>query len=59
MVRASGAARRDQSLYLGTYKKVSNYNGHIAYELEGKDRLYIYFYSSPVRKRERKTFKKV
>ncbi len=48
-MRASGPAKRDQSLYLGTYNKISNYNGHLAYELEGKEQLYIYYYSSPVR----------
>ena len=49
MVKASGNAKQDQSLYLGTYNKISNYNGHHAYEREGKERLYIYFYSSLVR----------
>ncbi len=49
MVRASGAAKRDQSLYLGTYRRISNYNGHYAYEYEGKEQLFIYYYSSPVR----------
>ena len=48
MVKASGNAKQDQSLYLGTYIKISNYNGHHAYEREGKERLYIYFYSSLV-----------
>ena len=37
-----------QSLYLGTYRKISNYNNHFAYKLEGKEQLYIYYYSSPV-----------
>ena len=49
MVKASGNAKQDQSLYIGTYTKISNYNGHHAYEREGKERLYIYFYSSLVR----------
>ena len=48
MVRATGNAKRDQSLYLGTYSKISDYNGHSAYELDGKGQLYIYYYSSPV-----------
>ena len=48
VVKASGNAKQDQSLYLGTYIKISNYNGHHAYEREGKERLYIYFYSSLV-----------
>ena len=38
-----------QSLYLGTYRKISNYNNHFAYKLEGKEQLYIYYYSSPVK----------
>ena len=45
---SSGAAKEDQSLYLGTYRLIANYNGHAAYELEGGDQLYIYFYSSVV-----------
>ena len=45
---SSGAAKEDQSLYLGTYRIIANYNGHAAYELEGADQLYIYFYSSVV-----------
>ena len=45
---ASGGAKEDQSLYLGTYRQIANYNGHAAYELEGADQLYIYFYSSVV-----------
>ena len=49
MVKASGNAKQVQSLFLGTYNKTSNYNGHHAYEREGKERLYIYFYSSLVR----------
>ena len=52
MVKASGNAKQDQSLYIGTYNKISNYNGHHAYEREGKERLYIYFYSSLVRPRQ-------
>ncbi len=48
VVKASGSAKRDQSLYLGTYRKVSTYNGHFAYRLQGKEQLYIYYYSSPV-----------
>ena len=47
-MKAAGNAKRDQSLYLGTYNKISDYNGHAAYELEGRDQLYVYFYSSPV-----------
>ena len=48
VVVASGGAKEDQSLYLGTYRQIANYNGHAAYELEGADQLYIYFYSSVV-----------
>jgi len=48
VVKANGAAKRDQSLYLGTYRKVSDFNGHFAYKLEGREQLYIYYYSSPV-----------
>ena len=48
VVKANGNAKQDQSLYLGTYEKISTYNGHHAYEREGKERLYIYFYSSLV-----------
>ena len=48
VVVSSGAAKEDQSLYLGTYRIIANYNGHAAYELEGADQLYIYFYSSVV-----------
>ena len=48
VVVASGGAKDDQSLYLGTYRQIANYNGHAAYELEGTDQLYIYFYSSVV-----------
>ena len=48
VVVSSGAAKEDQSLYLGTYRVIANYNGHAAYELEGADQLYIYFYSSVV-----------
>ena len=54
VVRANGNAKRDQSLYLGTYSKISDYNGHSAYELDGKGQLYIYFYSSPVSKADLK-----
>ncbi len=44
---ADGFAKRDQGPYLGNYKKIADYNGHAAYEQEGKSQLYIYFYSSP------------
>ena len=49
LVKATGGAKDDQSLYLGSYKKVSNpYNGRSAYEREGTDKLYIYFFTSEV-----------
>ena len=48
IVKASGTAKDDQSLYLGNYRQIANYNGHAAYELEGQDQLYIYYYSSVV-----------
>lgn len=48
VVKASGTAKDDQSLYLGNYRQIANYNGHAAYELEGQDQLYIYYYSSVV-----------
>ena len=51
VVRASGTAKDDQSLYLGNYRQIANYNGHAAYELEGQDQLYIYYYSSVVSKK--------
>ena len=50
VVRSSGQANKDQSVYMGTYKKVSVYNGRFAYEREGKDQLYLFFYESPVNK---------
>ena len=51
LVKATGGAKGDQSLYLGSYKKVSNpYNGRSAYEREGTDKLYIYFFTSEVSK---------
>ena len=51
LVKATGGAKDDQSLYLGSYKKVSNpYNGRSAYEREGTDKLYIYFFTSEVSK---------
>ena len=48
VVRATGSAKDDQSLYLGNYRQIANYNGHAAYELDGSDQLYIYYYSSVV-----------
>ena len=48
MVKANGPAKEDQSIYMGTYREVANYNGHIAYEKEGSDQLYIYYFSSVV-----------
>ena len=49
MVKAAGPAKDDQSIYLGVYRQIINYNNHAAYELEGSDQLYIYFFSSVVR----------
>ena len=48
VVKASGNARDDQSIYLGTYRQIVNYNDHAAYALEGSEQLYIYFFSSVV-----------
>ena len=49
LVKATGGAKDDQSLYLGSYKKVSSpYNGRGAYQREGTDKLYIYFFTSEV-----------
>ena len=44
VVKASGPAKDDQSIYLGVYRQIINYNEHAAYELEGSDQLYIYFF---------------
>ena len=49
VVKATGPARDDQSIYLGTYRQIVNYNDHAAYALEGSEQLYIYFFSSVVR----------
>jgi hypothetical protein len=49
VVKAAGPAKDDQSIYLGVYRQIINYNNHAAYELEGSDQLYIYFFSSVVR----------
>ena len=48
VVKASGRAKEDQSIYLGTYRQIVNYNDHAAYALEGSEQLYIYFFSSVV-----------
>ena len=47
-VKAFGKAKDDQSVYVGTYRQVANYNDHAAYELEGPDSLYIYYFTSVV-----------
>ncbi|XP_071743182.1 uncharacterized protein [Lepeophtheirus salmonis] len=47
IVKANGNAKLDQSLYLGAYNKISDsYNGRFAYEREGREQLYIYFFKS-------------
>ena len=48
VVKANGPAKEDQSIYLGVYRQIVNYNGHAAYEKEGDDQLYIYYFSSVV-----------
>ena len=58
-VLATGNAKRDQSLYLGIYNQISNYNNRTAYKSvfqvstksgkNGNEHLYIYFYNTPVR----------
>ena len=48
VVRATGPASEDQSIYLGTYRQIVNYNDHAAYALEGSEQLYIYYFSSVV-----------
>ena len=50
-LNASGNAAKDQKLYIGSYRKISDdYNGHFAYKLEDKKtERYLYLKSSPVR----------
>ena len=48
IVKATGKARDDQSLYLGTYRRLGSQLGRHTFIREGEDKLYVYFFSSQV-----------
>ena len=46
-MRSTGNARIDQALYMGIYSRLSrDFNGRSVYKREGRDPLYVYFFTS-------------
>jgi hypothetical protein len=46
-VGSTGTARIDQALYMGIYTRLArDFNGRAVYKREGRDPLYVYFFTS-------------